>query len=599
MARDTSFRQQFCSYLCLTGSALDAENTAIERLPSVHNTGYELKLGQAKLIICPPEKSPIHKWFAEICHGHLVFVQGEFYQQTDLEQLASCITEKGVDEAALTTFVAQLNGVFSGLIVEPEKNIHYGFTDRFGFGMQYRSRSETGIAISSHIWPLIDVMDKQRDLDLKAVQEILLFGYPLTDRSPYLHIKVNMPETIIVESNDEGRNIHYAPPAPTNPEKGNWPDYAKQLDDAFSAHCQSINAAAPNLVSKLALSGGHDSRVVLNAMLANDVTPECFTGYAGKNSTDDNRAMKVARSANIEPTRFDYSISNELDVIDCNILSDGSDAGTWSMNLSRKSNEDSSVIYFGSTGDLLSGGWHVIPHHYADLDELAKGILYANYEYSAPLDAFERIFPNLENNELNTRYRNTFSSEYSNDLPIAYMQQRIGSRNFRRIRMFMQGSYLHSTPVHMFHDTRVNAAFRSLPYYWLDHQRAQVKLCYATVASHAWIPATPYPVPVIAEPGILRVVQNTAKAILKPIVQKIKRKRPKKSVSAARNEGFATVRDNAAKLGIDPVALDNFSSQIDNPGMLAMRATYIANMLNPENLMSKSSLIGPKKLTPK
>jgi hypothetical protein len=281
--------------------------------------------------------------------------------------------------------------------------------------------------------------------------------------------------------------------------------------------------------------------------------------------------------------------------IDTNVLVDGAGVGQLSMNLARRGSEYVDHLYFGSTGDLLSGAWHVVPERFTNVQELAQAVFGVNYEYATPVDEFIKIFRNKTLEDMQSRYGKTFDVDVA-DLYEAYLAQRIVSRNFRRIRPFMQGAYLYINPIHMFHDVRIADLYQSLPYNLLEKQRAHIWLSFQAIRSHALLPATKYPIPVVLEPVMLRPIrwlvhQDGIKTYFK------RRKAFREKKTLWRREDIDHILDMTAALDINAKQLQFVMEQDTSAALVALRINYIATLLNPEKFVSRSGLFGPKELT--
>jgi hypothetical protein len=563
----------------------------------VQNDGFQYRYGSADLFVFPPTINPLHRWFVGVQDTFFYFVQGEFYQECNIQKLIDSIKDQHnqlVNEKKLSAFLLGLNGVFSGFILNVETGHSLHFSDRFGFGIQYLAHTPYSSVFSSSLWPFIDMSRLNGGLNIDAIHDILLFGYPLLHETPFSAVSVVLPGTITKLCGANRKTIPYATYGRIR-SPGHWTDIKERFRETFSQHFQSIQALTKQEQFGLALSGGHDSRVILNAMLVNDVISHCLIGYDRHMSPDAKRAAWVARAAHANMTLVDIAEWTEQMKVDTNVLADGAGVGQLSVNLARRGSEYIDYLYFGSTGDLLSGAWHVVPDRYKNVQELAQAVFGANYEYATPVEKFIEIFRNKTLKDVQSRYKRTFDIDVA-DLREAYVAQRVVSRNFRRIRQFMQGAYLYINPVHMFHDVRIADLYQSLPYKLLEKQRAHIRLSFQGARTHALLPATKYPIPVILEPIMLRpmkqiMLQSSIKARLK---RKIGFGRGKSFIG---RENLGYIRDMAATLELDTKLLGSFMEKDSSAALIALRINYVVTMLNPERLVNQSELFGSKVLT--
>ena len=267
--------QHFCSYICFWGTQNSAVDQALQRLPSVRKDGLQYRYGSADLFVFPPTINPLHRWFVDGQDKLLYFIQGEFYQECNVEKFIDAIKDQRnqfVNEKKLSVFLQGLNGIFSGFILDVETGHSLHFSDRFGFGIQYLAQTSGGSVFSSSLWPFIDTPRLNGGINVDAIHDILLFGYPLLDETPFATVSVVLPGTITKLSGTNRKTIPYATYERMR-SPGSWTEIKERFREAFAQHFQSIRALTKQDQFGLALSGGHDSRVILNAMLVNDVLP--------------------------------------------------------------------------------------------------------------------------------------------------------------------------------------------------------------------------------------------------------------------------------------------------------------------------------------
>lgn len=578
-------RQLFSSYLCTIGNFPDKQ--VLSWLPGLNN-GEHAKHNDTHMYWRTAQGSRLHKIHISVVSEFVLFISGEFYQETELKGLETVITDNDVNEKLLKQYLLSLNGVFSGFIINTLNEKSWLFTDRFGFGHIYYADINGKRSICSHIWPLIQMETSSGDYDYESMRHILTSGFPLNDKTAFNNIKLVLPGTCTILSDKGKKHITYHE-LPDEREHIGLEESSSRLYSAFNDHFTYMRESFDNNEYGLSMSGGHDSRVVLNAMIQSGISPTCISGYSGGMSGDAKRAVSASRAAGCQCEAFDYSISDERDIADTKVIVDGAGSGAITMNLSRVANDNgAAILYFGTTGDVLSGGWHFNPAKCQTEGELASDYFKAyNYEYSVSFNEFSKIFRNLEPNKIFTEFYDDFDNNSGSNIN-KYLKYRLQHRNFRRIRMFMQGAYLYSTPVHLFHDSRIADVYNSVPVKYLKNQVLHNQACFYAKSSLGMIPTSNYQIPVKYETLLMPLVRRMTPKILHGILLG-KRKNKTFSPDA---DNLEILRDSDFGAQIDFNKLIKVISSDEKGGLLALRCGYIANMLNPEIISDKSRYLG-------
>lgn len=588
--------QHFCSYLFSWGFPESLTERMLRRLPAVRTDGLQYKFGNGNLFLFPPTDNPLHKWYLGAQKGCLVFVQGEFYDDSSLEKLMQGIGSGGLQESRLATEVAGLNGVFSGFAVDTRRGIGVHFCDRFGFGGQYILRGTKRWACASSLWPLITAEKGSAAWNAEAITDVLLFGYPLFDETLWSDIKVVMGGSITRSDNQSTGTTQYTMRVASERRKKKWSIIKEEFAQAFSGHFEYIGKIVPKDRFGIALSGGHDSRVVLNAMLANSIQPSCYIGYSGRLTADVKRAKLVVKFANCTTRIVDCATAEAQVTTDVNVLLDGMRSGMWTMNLARSALKQVGCLYFGTTGDVLSGGWHVEPTRFKDVDGLALAVLEANYEYSTPIADFFGIFDKYFLQEMAERFKRTFEC-CGRDLREMYIAQRLRVRNARRIRAFMQGAYLYGNPVHLFHDKRIAHVYDTLLFDRLHYQKVHNRLLCQERILHGIIPASNLPTPPILEPLLKPLFNNLPIRRLRTLHARTQRERIQRPV--ARTRDIDRINDIGSTIGLNVNRLGEVLARDRRGDLLAARLGSVLDVLDPASLEDKTRLFGRKKLASK
>lgn len=585
--------QKFCSFLYVAGLGSERDARLLRYLPVDNGQVRLYMLGEARLYVAAAVGNPLHRHIALREAGFDLFLQGEFYEATALEEFANVIIDGNLDVSALAGFVARLNGVFAGFVAGPGPGPVWGFNDRFGMGHVYLTARTGGVIAASSLWPALSGGGHAGRWHPEALQEILMFGYPLREQTPLADTWIVQPGLILRMEPGSVAPMPYHSYDRENILEHR--DHIEDFRDAAGEHFASIRRLTGWTGYGSTLSGGHDSRVVINAMMANGIRPNCYVGYDGHPTWDSKRGRLAARAAGLPAVVFDYQDYGEQDWVDANVLADGSGTASWSMNLAKQAAVRDECLYFGTSGDPVSGGWKILPHEYGEIAELAKAMMKAYYhEYTTPQVQFMSIFTDYPAEKLSAKFADSFHG--GRDIVAAFLVNFYREGNFRRVRMFMQGAYLYSAPVHFFHDKRIYDYYSRLPYRALMGQKVHNRLCYLACPAMAFLPATNFPVPVALEPALLplakRLVSSRLRTRLRPMTRRSALVKP-------RLEPFVRecLDGHGAAVGIKLELLESIMEREGRAGVLALRARYVANMLEPDGLLAKSRLIGEKKVT--
>jgi asparagine synthase (glutamine-hydrolysing) len=160
-------------------------------------------------------------------------------------------------------FLEQINGWFSGLVVDLREKRAVLFNDRFGIGRICYYEDENGFYFSSEAKSLLKVFSHLRSLDLRSLGEVFSCGSVLQNRTLFSGVSLLPGGSVWSFSNSQ----------PTRKEKYfdrrrweeqpalNEADYYQQLKETWQRVLP--NYFPENQKSGLSLTGGVDSRMIL------------------------------------------------------------------------------------------------------------------------------------------------------------------------------------------------------------------------------------------------------------------------------------------------------------------------------------------------
>ncbi len=196
-------------------------------------------------------------------------------------------------------FLRDLNGQFSGVLVDLRRNCLTIFNDRYGLGRLYYHESRDGFHFASEAKALLAAHPALRTLDQRGLAEYVALGCVLQNRTifPGMHL---LPPASAWTFSASGavRKEKYFDPAEWEQQDLLAPDeYRAQLRDVFArATARQLRGGASVALS---LTGGLDSRAVIAWAGVEPGTLPCYT-FAGpyRNCADVTIARRLASLCN-------------------------------------------------------------------------------------------------------------------------------------------------------------------------------------------------------------------------------------------------------------------------------------------------------------
>jgi asparagine synthase (glutamine-hydrolysing) len=193
---------------------------------------------------------------------------------TDAEALVACYEEQGAD------FVAQLNGRFSGVIVDQRAAKVLLFNDRFGAGRVYVHAAADGLCFATEAKALLAAFPALRRVDPRGLGEFFSLGCVLQDRTLYPDIALLPPGSVwTLHAGGRIEKRRYFSPevweqqAPLAPE-----EFCAQLTELFARLVPRYHREAGRVA--MSMTGGLDSRMILAWAKAQPGGLPCYT-FAG------------------------------------------------------------------------------------------------------------------------------------------------------------------------------------------------------------------------------------------------------------------------------------------------------------------------------
>ena len=175
------------------------------------------------------------------------------------------------------SFIADLNGLFSGLLIDPRRQRVLLFNDRYGSERLYHAEKDGTTYIASEAKALLRVLPELRALDDEGVAQFLRYGSTLDGRTLFRGIRVLPGGTLLsIEHGIVGSQRRYFVPE-------SW-EAQPPLDEAtFELEFrEAFLRALPGYFSSdvpigISITGGLDTRMILACMPPLALAPISYT----------------------------------------------------------------------------------------------------------------------------------------------------------------------------------------------------------------------------------------------------------------------------------------------------------------------------------
>ncbi len=280
-----------------------------------------------------------------------------FLSETDCEVIPHLYAERGAE------FVADLEGIFAGAIVDAESRTLLLYRDRFGARPLYYATGASWFAFCSEIKGLLALPMVRADVDPQALEEYLAFQMPLDDRTLFAGIRQIPAGTAITVHDDGGlRRLDLEPLEPTY-------SFAS-LEDAGDALRLTLDSAIRRQLYEpigVNLSGGMDSGAIV-ATSAQHAALHTFAASFVPQPTDpddagaDETAYAAALAAHCHTTHHEVLISasdfrNEFNRLIWHVEDLRMPMAFGGWRLSEFASKHVRVVFSGMGGDELFAGY--------------------------------------------------------------------------------------------------------------------------------------------------------------------------------------------------------------------------------------------------
>jgi len=176
-------------------------------------------------------------------------------------------------------FFQNLNGLFSGLLIDRRSKRIFLFNDRFGFERLYYYENSDGLYFASEAKALLRLHPELREFDEQGVADYLAFGCTLDGRTLFRGVRlVPGGSAWIFEGHVCRKTLYFSPKS--------WEDQPEMDEQAFEEEFKhTFNRILPRYYQSppsigIALTGGLDTRMVLACRPLSSAPLVSYT-YAG------------------------------------------------------------------------------------------------------------------------------------------------------------------------------------------------------------------------------------------------------------------------------------------------------------------------------
>jgi asparagine synthase (glutamine-hydrolysing) len=217
--------------------------------------------------------------------------KGHRFQPGNASHIVHCYEEEGEE------FLTNLNGWFSGVLIDREKGLVMLFNDRYGMQQVYYHESDEGFFFSSEAKSLLKIKPHLRNMDMENLGQLLLNGFVLNNKTIFRGIGL-LPGGSSWKFRDGGvekkEQYFHATDLENQPELGKENFYKKFRSTFMDILPRYFSPAEPVGMS---LTGGLDTRMIMANM---DFPPggmPCYT-YGGmyRDCLDVKIAREVAKT---------------------------------------------------------------------------------------------------------------------------------------------------------------------------------------------------------------------------------------------------------------------------------------------------------------
>jgi asparagine synthase (glutamine-hydrolysing) len=220
--------------------------------------------------------------------------RGHTFEKNDGGWLVHLYEEEG------DRFFEQLNGLFSGLLIDRRQKRAFLFDDRYGVERIYWHKTKESFYFASEAKALLQILPELRRFDEEGVAQFLTYGCTLEERTLFQDIQLLPAASVWSFEGGRCRKRKYFSPE-------TWEHKPSLSAEAFQSRFQeTFKRVLPRYFESrakigIALTGGLDTRMIMACRPDSVRNVACYTfsGEAGE-TFDDRIAAQVAKVCGLE-----------------------------------------------------------------------------------------------------------------------------------------------------------------------------------------------------------------------------------------------------------------------------------------------------------
>ena len=213
---------------------------------------------------------------------------GDFHSKDDTGWLIQLYEEQG------DQFFENLNGLFSGLLIDKKRGRAFLFNDRYGLERLYVCETKSGLYFASEAKALLQVLPDLRAFDEKGVTQFLAFGCTLEWQTLFRGVQLLPGGSLWSVHGSEIRKTRYFASA-------TWESQAPLTEREFESRFKdTFKRILPRYLQSessigVSLTGGLDTRMITACLSDIGGKPLCYT-FTGQEPTilDSRLAARIA-----------------------------------------------------------------------------------------------------------------------------------------------------------------------------------------------------------------------------------------------------------------------------------------------------------------
>ena len=501
----------------------------------------------------PYEPLPMTTWSFTACAGGVCFLEAVLYDDYESHHVAPGEDPK-LAPLVLDAFlrhgakaIARLSGSFAGFVFEPDTGKLHTFVDRYGTKVLYWSRELGDVIVTSNL--AVFRCLKTLSVDPMAAFQFVTIGFPVGERTLLDDVRVQIPGSVNTFCETSYRSVRYWE-IPSRAQGMGLKESVEMISQSLEDCVDRLAARAKQRVG-LALSNGHDSRVIFSSLLYRKVPFDVVVWREG--NPNDRGVDQLCSLVGKEPLAV-REAEAQADQQTVFAYCDGQSLYPWGfVNLGYRAREEGlGCLLVGYGGDWISGNYAVPAAQYLrKIDDLTKSSLAYQMEllsFSDAVGALDGVTRAISTEAISEWTQSFIRETPAESLPHIEILQGFANRNFKRARYAMVPGLKSVQLLFPYLDNKVLEAYFSLPERAFHLQRAHCYAGFYRFSGFGDYQCQGYPVPLRIEarfPKALYLVR-LARIRMRPALSLLERFRRAEEWKAIHEEAYREMMQSGA-----------------------------------------------------